>query len=336
MDASRTPTVSFLTLPTEIRVQIYSYALPTFSSYSRCRGLFSLFSVNRQIHNETTELFYTRTKFDISIGLTKKVHPIKNDCVTYTVVYRTPWEILTYLLVVDPANDDKPIKRTWQCGDLKKADYEVMSSKQYKLHNQPWLSLFPPPHYSKLIRRLRIVVYDYSGINNGVPETPVGEGMTTEVRTIFSPFLWRLRTMLSESASVDVEIEPTWDSLKHDEKLGFAYRNIGYSNGGPPNSTYHYATEEIRRARYRRYAEALEIVYILSCGSWKTTINLPPYVEWLFPSLTEEVTAKCKKDPLFQDTTIQETIGGLGIEMDEETAWTVRKGCLYLTSLKCS
>ncbi|KAK6529605.1 hypothetical protein TWF281_008774, partial [Arthrobotrys megalospora] len=108
----------FLTLPRELRDQIYTYLLVSpprlsrnrkYKSYTdqfqtlelsstykiRCRNL-SLFRVNRQIHDEASEIFYKKNIWPIRIVMARQcAQPL--DCRDgFHVAYEAPWEEVAY------------------------------------------------------------------------------------------------------------------------------------------------------------------------------------------------------------------------------------------------
>ncbi|KAK6518787.1 hypothetical protein TWF506_005922 [Arthrobotrys conoides] len=331
-EASKPTTLSFLGLPPEIRLQIYSYILPD----PIPRGIWrdplplSIFRVNRQIHDESTHLFYTRSIFEIFIN----IDGVWSVCGSgtqrvYQVTYQSPWETLNYDLIISKPYDVVFIRREW-CRDRDATGYheetydkEIMSNSQYKHHQQPGVIHFPSPRYRSLIRHIEIeIVDDFRRELDLVPKH-FGAEWVIQIRTLLSPFLWRLREVLPNTASVDITFIPWWDLSKGLKEKEFE------STGAC--ETWSRRTAAQNHHMHSGYIESLEASYMFTRGPWDSNIRSPAYLDSIFPGLKEEVFAKCDRDTTFQEAVAQEVVGKINIEIEEEQAfWAARGGHLFL------
>ncbi|EGX45725.1 hypothetical protein AOL_s00140g41 [Orbilia oligospora ATCC 24927] len=335
-EASKPAVLSFLNLPPEIRIQIYTYVLPDpiYRGYNCKRGAhpLSIFRVNRQIHDESTQLFYSRSIFDINIlvdgGLGVGDPEYES---AYEVVYQSPWETLSYGLIINKStvDDGKPIKWVWYSirkayGDCTEdCDKKFMSARQYVHLQQPGVILFPSPRYRPFLRRIEIEIAENCNRDLDLSREHYGEKATTQIRTLLSPLLWRLREVLPNTASVDITFIPWWDPLKI--ALEKEFRSKGTCG------TLSHRTDTEGLERYSSYVRSLEAAYLFTRGPWNSNVSPPPYLNSIFPGLKEEVFTKCDHDATFQVAIAQKVLEKINIVMENDlTFWATRNGTLLL------
>ncbi|KAF3189928.1 hypothetical protein TWF106_007092 [Orbilia oligospora] len=335
-EASKPAILSFLDLPQEIRIQIYTYVLPDpiYRGYNCKRGAYplSIFRVNRQIHDESTQLFYSRSIFDIEILVDGRLGVDDPECESvYEVVYQSPWEVIGYGLTINkPTVDDgKPIRWVWY--GIRKAyedctedsDKKFMSARQYAHLQQPGVILFPSPRYRPFLRRIEIEITESCDRDMDLSRKHYGEEATTQLRTLLSPLLWRLREVLPNTASVDITFIPWWDPLK--STLEKELKSKGTCG------TLSHRTDTEGLERYSNYVGSLEAAYLFTRGPWNSSFSPPPYLNSIFPGLKEEVFAKCDLDATLQEAIAQKALERVNIEMDNDlTFWATRNGTLLL------
>ncbi|KAF3140066.1 hypothetical protein TWF594_006456 [Orbilia oligospora] len=289
-EASKPAISSFLNLPPEIRIQIYTYVLPDpiYRGYNCKRGAhpLSIFRVNRQIHDESTQLFYSRS-------------------------------------------DGKPIRWVWYSirkayGDCTEGcDKKFMSVRQYVHLQQPGVILFPSPRYRPFLRHIEIEITENCNRDLDLSREHYGEEATTQIRTLLSPLLWRLREVLPITASVDITFIPWWDPLKSTLEKEFKRKGTC--------GTLSHRTDTEGLERYSSYVGSLEAAYLFTRGPWNSSVSPPPYLNSIFPGLKEEVFTKCDHDATFQEATAQKVLEKINIVMENDlTFWATRNGTLLL------
>ncbi|KAF3310296.1 hypothetical protein TWF173_009882 [Orbilia oligospora] len=256
---------TFLSLPREIRDEIFSYLLICHRSprlnnnhpnairsfdhlpsnlpapYKiRCRHL-SLFRVSKQIHMEAAEVFYKRNVWPIRMVIARESAESPDCRFRLHVTYEAPWEEVAYG-VGDGEGTGKfyDLERFYNrngSGELE--------DKEAILYRKP--DLYPAPRYRSFLRKVRVEVIDFR-FHESVGEPAI---KIPHEDFILSPFLGKLKALL-EPAGEDVVM-----NIKFMRDWRSGLRSTGESNGGGSGSG----------------VISLDTVRPLTKGAWKCYIH---------------------------------------------------------------
>ncbi|KAK6515957.1 hypothetical protein TWF281_004548 [Arthrobotrys megalospora] len=318
---TRKPQTSFLSLPFEIRNEIYTHLL-TGIDFSHPPDRFtddyvfkrpehsrvSIFLVNRQIHDEATRVFYSGNTFPIQISIGGYIHSFLPEF-TFKMDYTTPWECFGYEFeIIDYRGlKRKHFKRPFYIS-CDQGDTKLSTSDLQNLQG-PGLIINPSPTYRHLIRNIRLTIRDHRLPPHEDSQVPAEFDAETvaATQTLLLPFLWRLRQILTEKATVEIELDRV-------EYGHFSKRN---------------RNEQRIRERQLGRKKALELAYFLTLGPWKSNLKLLSNAHRL-EMFREEVFGKCEKRPELQEDMLQKMMMNLKIEIDHGLIWGMRDGVLTI------
>ncbi|KAF3197806.1 hypothetical protein TWF106_000373 [Orbilia oligospora] len=230
---------TFLSLPREIRDEIFSYLLicgspPRLNNYPnpirsfdhlpsklpisyimRCRHL-SLFRVSKQIHREAAEVFYKRNVWPIRMVIARESAESPDCRFRLHVTYETPWEEVAYGVGDDEGTgkfyDLERFYNRYGSGELE--------DKEAILCRKP--DLYPSSRYRSFLRKVRVEVIDFR-FHESVGEPAI---KIPHEDFILSPFVGKLRALLEpagENVVMNIKFMRDWRS---------GLRSTGEPNGG--------------------------------------------------------------------------------------------------------
>ncbi|KAF3118910.1 hypothetical protein TWF569_004629 [Orbilia oligospora] len=234
------PHPTFLSLPREIRDEIFSYLLICHRSPQlnnnhpnairsfdhlpsklpapykmRCRHL-SLFRVSKQIHREAAEVFYKRNVWPIRMVIAREGAESPDCRFRLHVTYEAPWEEVAY-----GVGDGEGTGKFYDLERFYDRDGSgELEDKEAILYRKP--DLYPAPRYRAFLRKLQVEVIDFR-FHELVGEAAI---KTPHEDFILSPFLGKLRALL-EPAGEDVVM-----NIKFMRDWRSGLRSTGESNGG--------------------------------------------------------------------------------------------------------
>ncbi|KAK6538280.1 hypothetical protein TWF694_011159 [Orbilia ellipsospora] len=289
------PAFPFLALPREIRDEIYSYLVffdndplhsfvsmktlnfPKFKGVSFPQasrgGNLSLLQVNKQIHQEATELFYRHNVFPIRIvfgGYQGSHHDGYNLYVNCT----TPWEDLSYEFKKYPTSSGEEPYCSYQ---LSENFNEDPTQTWYVRRNEAETSIFPLPCYRNLLRKFRVEVID---ARESADCWYQRKGLA-ELRHLLIPFISRFRKLLGDSEEkVNLDINILTPCFGDREQWDWMH---------------------ILREPASYYQQLVEMIWPLTRGKWYYKLNIPQTggVE-IFDGLKEQTLKNCDENPGFE------------------------------------
>ncbi|KAK6334927.1 hypothetical protein TWF718_010368 [Orbilia javanica] len=218
------PQSKFLSLPRELRDQIYSYLLTTplrripnpghppghrasevYIPYRvRCRNL-GLFRVSRQIHDEASEAFYKRNVWPIRIVIARECAQSPDCLYRLHATYEAPWEEVAYGMRADGKvgkfYDVERFYRRARVGRFEPHRIIVgLSTDSY-----------PATKYRSLLRKVRVEVIDFR-FHRAVGE-PSTRSFDLAGRSILLPFMGRLKSLLGpagKNVTLTVKLLSDW------------------------------------------------------------------------------------------------------------------------------
>ncbi|KAF3234673.1 hypothetical protein TWF217_003574 [Orbilia oligospora] len=231
---------TFLSLPREIRDEVFSYLLICHRSPQlnnnhpnaicsfdhlpsklpapykmRCRHL-SLFRVSKQIHREAAEVFYKRNVWPIRMVIAREGAESPDCRFRLHVTYEAPWEEVAY-----GVGDGEGTGKFYDLERFYDRDGSgELEDKEAILHRKP--DLYPAPRYRSFLRKVRVEVIDFR-FHELVGEPAI---KIPHEDFILSPFLGKLRALL-EPAGEDVVM-----NIKFMRDWRSGLRSTGESNDG--------------------------------------------------------------------------------------------------------
>ncbi|KAK6510732.1 hypothetical protein TWF506_009832 [Arthrobotrys conoides] len=220
------PPSTFLLLPREIRDEIFGYLLycpaprpmtqptyppahlPTELRYPyhkvRCKNL-GLFRVNKQFHEEASEVFYRINVWPIRMVISGSCEETPECFWKVHVTFEAPWEEFAYGVGeggVGKFYDLERFYRRESSGELE-AKEVIMDSKP---------DLYPAPRYRRLLRRIRVEVIDFRmhGSGGGDYSKRVSN---KEEESILIPFMSKMKALLDpagEEALMNIKLLRDW------------------------------------------------------------------------------------------------------------------------------
>ncbi|KAK6362780.1 hypothetical protein TWF730_000235 [Orbilia blumenaviensis] len=287
----------FLSLPREIRDEIYSYLVVfhhqpfrpnltynpsprfdipafkgvAFSPVSRGGGL-AILQVNKQIHSEATRYFYERNIFPIQILFDGGVYNGGDDC-TVLLTCTTPWEDLTYEFMEFRDPNQEP-SRAYQPSTY--YNENPVDSEYVHAASKP---ILPLPCYRSLIRNFSVEIIDTGRFDLADGQSP----MTPEkLRHVLAPFVARLCDLLRDSPGkvhMDISLISPMFSMHESEC----------------ETDTRFQLDEAYRWHYR---QLIEIAWPLTRPAWTYRLKAPQIFET--PSIhrvKEEILELCDETP---------------------------------------
>ncbi|KAK6515224.1 hypothetical protein TWF506_007567 [Arthrobotrys conoides] len=289
----------FLKLPSELRDEVYKLiVLRDFNPqlYTPVEGKelqtpppfppsesdpidLSILRVNKQIHDEASWIFYTKTVFPVQI-LAKWSVDEHNDC---DVEYKTPWEEIHYryrdgkYYYIPSTNPD-----------------DIDFSTLEEACPRGMFKNFPLPNYRHLIRKIQINFYDQFQIYDhailGIIPCPQRMRQRPDGTKILLFACERLESSLScpgrERANIpeaEINVYVT------------AGKDILYAQYSNPSRVPREFIVNCRKGRHCLFREVIQTAYPLMNCLWKPKVNMCHYIERDFPGLVEETIGDCVK-----------------------------------------
>ncbi|KAK6342421.1 hypothetical protein TWF718_007822 [Orbilia javanica] len=290
------PPPSFLTLPLELRNEIYKYILPNTPPpplmspvqlknpppYCPVSHDLSIMRVNQQIHSESSRILYSHTKFYIRIMTSSWSVPAQMGSVEKTqfdVIYEDPWAEVMYYCREDG--------KGWYCGFM---DFTA-DPKICTVFDDKEVESIPSPRYRHLIRHVKIDILDTRRTPNFREPHRVASTSATaraKVRKLLMPFAYRLKRILSD-AGENVEVE-----INFVTKLELIKREREVEGDTSGRSTLKNPVAPIKLVDH--YKELIETSWPLTTGPWGYKLTLPPKIRQDYPELGKEVLQWCDEN----------------------------------------
>ncbi|KAK6518693.1 hypothetical protein TWF506_005831 [Arthrobotrys conoides] len=263
----------FLRLPRELRDEIYKSILtapPTTLLTLNLSCLpplnLSILRVNKQIHQEASEIFYTTTVFPIRISR-NDVASISNHIIHY-IAQDTPWDNFCY-------------RYRGKYGELLSLNSPENLVVTENKHIHP-NNTHPPIPYGARFRKFRIELIDHRKLS----EIPNDNSHGSASMKLLSLAVDRLSALLSpptRQTSLSLEIHIFAKVLER----------IGEEMVSPPDSPIHKDTAKYYRKTI--YRDMIDTIWPLTQGPWKYTIHVPESLKKEFPWLLEETLEVCRQ-----------------------------------------
>ncbi|KAK6535995.1 hypothetical protein TWF281_000242 [Arthrobotrys megalospora] len=320
----------FLSLPREIRDEIYSYLVlfhhqpfrpnltytpsprfdipifkgVAFAPVSRGGGL-AILQVNKQIHTEATQYFYHNNVFPIQILFDGEIYNGRNDC-TVLLTCTTPWEDLTYEYMESGDPNQEP-SRTYQ--PSRYYNENPLDCEYVHAASRP---ILPLPCYRNLIRKFNVEIIDTGQFDLAEGQSPM---IPEKLRQVLTPFMARIRDLLGDSGDnvhMDVNlISPTFSM--HESECETDTR---------------FQLDETYRWHYR---QLIEIAWPLTRGTWSYNIKTPQIFETPFVQrLKEDTLELCDETPESQRDEAEVAFLGLPI-LSSNRVFAMNRGRLVVT-----
>ncbi|RVD85099.1 uncharacterized protein DFL_003430 [Arthrobotrys flagrans] len=302
----------FLTLPLELRNEIYKYLLPTpapllpyalqleiLPPYCPISHNLSIFRVNKQIHSESSRIFYSNTIFSIRIVLSDWQTPVDRGSTTqFEVTYKDPWAEVCYSY--DEAG------KGWYIG-FQSLEPGLTTCKF--VHDEEVESI-PSHRYRNLIRHIRVDILD-TRISLEPRETHnISDAARARVRKILMPFTSRLTRLLADAGKgVEVEINLVSKPFKEERDN----RNAATLLPTPTETT----------KRQNLYKELIETTWPYTTGPWRYKLNLAPQIEQQYPGLGKKVLRWCDEN---NEVTEEEKTGFGIMKTRYPYLWVMKRG----------
>ncbi|KAK6519113.1 hypothetical protein TWF281_003802 [Arthrobotrys megalospora] len=309
----------------------------------------SIFRVNRQIHDEATEVFYSLNTFCIQVTI--KFHRREEAAQErvdkrsyFEVFWDAPWESIGYTIYEnetvghyrdceyqhadnpDPLSIRRSDPRSWSLINYYRPAHSRCLCDDCT--NQPSIHpadvyLLLSPQYRHLIRRVRIDVIDLCTPLFPARKEEEDEGVEIPMecerlraRKLLMPFLYRLNGVLRDAgkkAKVDITISCAIDC---DTETGC----ISLINQSFPDQDPGMRIKEA-------YTLLIELIWPLSLGPWRVGITLHPVLYRQFKGvlkLTAGILKDCRANSTFEE---EETEGyrTVGI-LESESKWVLSRG----------
>ncbi|KAK6508995.1 hypothetical protein TWF481_003761 [Arthrobotrys musiformis] len=317
----------FLSLPREIRDEIYSYLVlfhhPPFRpnlTYNPCpkfdipvfkgvafapvsRGGLAILQVNKQVHREATEYFYNHNAFPIQIVIDGGVFNGGDDC-SLLLTCTTPWEDLTYEFMESRDPELEP-SRAYQPSTY--YNENPLDSEFVHAASRP---ILPLPCYRGLIRNFNVEIIDTGRFDLAAGQSP----MTPEkLRQVLTPFTSRLRDLLEavgDKVHMDIDLISPMFSMHESER-----------------ETKFQLDEEYRW----HYKQLIEIAWPLTRGSWSYNLRTPQIFEDQFVQrIKEETLELCDETPESQRDEAEMAFMGLPA-LTSNRVFAMNRGRLVVT-----
>ncbi|KAK6331399.1 hypothetical protein TWF730_004481 [Orbilia blumenaviensis] len=215
----------FLRLPRELRDQVYQYFIyppppsrvlttnPDYPEYDWPKLDTALLTVNKQIHDEVADVFYSRTVFPIRISMTVIRNRVYDqatcDGLTYYICYYAPWEGL-FLVYNDSEVHRRKLYAFTDPNQLYDEEdvipYDLDSTEDFTA--EQIRAFWPAPRYRSMIRRIKFDVCDVwpMGIELDLPYR-IKRGTPEAITRLLKPLAYRLEKVFGETAANNIEIE---------------------------------------------------------------------------------------------------------------------------------
>ncbi|RVD81136.1 uncharacterized protein DFL_009012 [Arthrobotrys flagrans] len=317
----------FLSLPREIRDEIYSYIvlfhhqqfrpnltynpsprfdIPVFKGVAFApvsRGGLAILQVNKQVHSEATQYFYNHNAFPIQIVIDGGVYNGGDDC-TLLLTCTTPWEDLTYEFMESRDPDQEP-SRAYQPSTY--YNENPLDGEYIHAASKP---ILPLPCYRNLIRKFNVEIIDTGRFDLAEGQSPM---IPEKLRQVLTPFTARIRDLLTDCGdkvhmNIDL-ISPMFSMHESEWETKFQL-------------------DEEYRWHYR---QLVEIAWPLTRGHWSYTLKTPQIFENPFiQRIKEETLELCDETPESQRDEAEVAFLGLPA-LSSNRVFAMNKGRLVVT-----
>ncbi|KAK6331400.1 hypothetical protein TWF730_004482 [Orbilia blumenaviensis] len=307
----------FLSLPRELRHKIYKYVIsfPTapsapISSFLDSRPPFelrerlseptdlSLLLVNKQIHDEASQVLYGETVFPLRVVINESQTDGYEPQTLFEVQYESPWEEVGY---------------TWKDKDDIGEYCAVNFLPRFATHIPDNDSLTSPiPSYRHLIKHIRVDIIDKRVYPYSFKEYRVPTIMRSRVKKLLLPFAHRLTKTLGHAAKdATVEIKLSSLFLYKEELSNFQYR------------------EEAGQETLELYTELIETIWPFTTGSWQHKLDMPLEIQQQHPKLVSQVFKSC--DDQYVHMEKEEKKKYQTLDVAEPCFWAMNEGKMRVT-----
>ncbi|KAK6342420.1 hypothetical protein TWF718_007821 [Orbilia javanica] len=263
----------FFRLPRELRDEIYKCILSTPAPEPLCAIMpyifptinLAILRVNKQIHEEASEIFYRTAVFPIRISR-NDCRSISNGDTIYYISQVTPWEEICYRYKGKNGNFHSP-----------NMEYHLGPREDCPHPNE----LFPPISYGSRFRKFRIEVAD----QRKLPDTP-GTGLAS----------MRLLSLATDRLSHLLTSETRQDKLTLEIHVAARIFEVDPNFEGGYGTVHDPRMREILVELYRErvYEEMIETVWPLTRGPWEWSIHVPEVLEKQYPHIQNMVLSRCE------------------------------------------
>ncbi|KAK6353841.1 hypothetical protein TWF730_008264 [Orbilia blumenaviensis] len=305
----------FLSLPREIRDEIYSYLLlfnppeafhvyldrPVEMPYLAV----CLLRVNEQIHDEASEFLYSRNTFPILIRIGSFIsHNWRNGDEEgnktghgFRTGYSSHWEHFDHQALL-PQRFHELIKMSAQTTVKMR-----MQENDGIRHPDEEVPPIPAPRYCCHIRRLKVDVLDYRTSGYLTGPTIVPPDIRPTLQTLFQPFTHRLKNIF-ERAGDSLKIDIDVISVEHMRNTGRLFINKSSDQthyekrrGGP-------ATDRRADAYYFPvYGDLVRMVWPFTTGPWRYGIRT--HIDGVFGDKTQSIIEDCNQNAVLDGSIME-------------------------------
>ncbi|KAK6331401.1 hypothetical protein TWF730_004483 [Orbilia blumenaviensis] len=285
------PNASFLTLPREIRDEIYEclftgytpkllphtdHLLQNLDTPEKpnepCAISLDILRVSKQIHNEAASVFYGRSAFPIRVLRSDSPSITEGIYMSY-LSQETPWEFLHY-------------RYFWKDGNLCSQNPAQNLTPGLPTLNENTLIVIKPT-YGNLIRKIRIDAIDCHGRLN----TSDLSRSSTQAMKLLIPVVERLANVLGgPNRRNKLEVEINCASVIIDSHIR-SEENIGLMAGIPPGLIANTSAESLAGL----YKGMIATIWPLTKGPWEYNIKIPLELSRHFPMVLEKELERCEK-----------------------------------------
>ncbi|KAK6503789.1 hypothetical protein TWF481_008795 [Arthrobotrys musiformis] len=308
----------FLSLPRTVRDKIYQYAVsfPTAPSAPisafldnrppfefRDRGHpsanLSILHVNKQIHDEASQILYGETVFPVRVVINESRTDGYEPQTLFEVQYESPWEEVGY---------------TWKDRDDIGEFCAVNFIPRFATHiPDSSTPSHPLPSYRHLIKHIRLDIIDKRVYPYSLKEYHVPTVMQTRIKKLLLPFVHRLAQTLgpdaAKNATVDIKLSSLF--LYKEELSNFQYR------------------EEAGDETVDLYTELIETIWPFITGPWEYNLDMPLQIQKQHPKLVSQVFSTC--DGEYGRMDVEEKKGYQLLDVAEPCFWAMSEGKMRVT-----
>ncbi|KAF3209762.1 hypothetical protein TWF106_005830 [Orbilia oligospora] len=281
----RSGSFPFLALPRSLRDKIYQYVIPfptapsaPISSFLDNRPPFelrdrsselstdlSILLVNKQIHDEASQILYGETVFPVRVVINESRTDGYEPQTLFEVQYESPWEEVGY---------------TWRdkddIGEYCAVNFLPRFATHIPENNTP--APLPLPTYRHLIKHLRLDIIDKRVYPYSLKEYDVPAIMQNRIKKLLIPFVHRLASQVGSRKDITLDIKLSSLFLYKEELSNFQYR------------------EEAGEETMELYSELIETIWPFTTGPWGYRLDLPLQIQKQHPKLVAHVIKTCDEE----------------------------------------